>query len=408
MENQEQKLKSVDIEDNKICAEIDDEVEEIQPYATAYRIKVPIKYGDLRKKFNTFWKENKKALRKQFDIPDKKKGGKDSKEAQKALESNLGVEKLYHVLLCDYIIDKKPNVLFVEEIDIKNFEPGKITSVEAKIYEIPKVEMTGEINMDIDMSNFKVKDEDEAWKKRVEDLRQKYRDEVPHDGSLNENCNVVIDIISSKDGMPHPGLTITRKGIDIQSIIGTPAIKEAILSHKKGDRFEVTMKDEKESIIVSQIMIWDSFKVSFPEVNDELAKKDGFDSLDDMKETYITNIRNSVNELRKNYIVQRVCKSIINNMEFTSIPEPWINAKATATIQKHVKDFGSLEKAISTIGVIDEEQLVEMFRAQSMTELIQFMALKKYAELNDIHLVKNNMVVVADHMMENVRLVNAN
>jgi len=394
MENLEQKSKSEDIKDESV---------ELKPYATAFRVSVNIKYGDLRKKFNSYWKEHKKSLRKKFGIVDK---NVKSKEAQKMIENNIGIEKLYSTVITDYVMDKLPAVLFVEEIEVKNFEPGETVIINAKIYEIPKVELNDGINMEVNMSNFKVRDPKENLKKRIDDIVNKYRKEVPYEGALNDNCNVVVDIISSKDGMPFPQMTITRKGIDIKNIIDTPKIKEAIIAHKKGDKFEVHTEDEQNSKIITQIKIWDSFKIELPEVNDDLAIKEGYSSLDELKKSYLGNLEEHVNKLKNDYVVNKICKNIINSMEFTAIPEPWLEAKSRATLYKHVNEMGGLDKALDIIGAESEQQVIEMFKAQAMTELVQFMALKKYAEINNINTNKNNMQPIAEHIIENARLIN--
>jgi trigger factor len=144
-----------------------------------------------------------------------------------------------------------------------------------------------------------------------------------------ENGDVVeIDFIGKIDGVPFEGGAAKGYKLEIGSKSFIDNFEDQILSHKKGDSFDVSVKfpdgyhakDLSGKPAVFSINLNNIYRKELPELNDEFAKTMNFESVAKMEEMILNNAVNSLNKQAKNLIKKQVLDAIIEKYDF-EIPE---------------------------------------------------------------------------------------
>ncbi len=212
--------------------------------------------------------------------------------------SSLNLEGLKFT--CDFVINKRP------DFELKEY----------KNFEIPKPPSVSKENM---------------VQKTLEDLRHKFGNTSPFsdDDFIQMNDNVIIDYDASADGNVVDFLC--AKG-ELLTVGTTPFVgfDDNLLGMKVGETrtFKVMGPDAgKEEIIGKEIQfsvtLQNGSRIEPMPLDDELAKKIGFESLEMMKTQAAAMASNRVEKLDHNNLTDQAIKRLVANHEVT-IPS-WLS-----------------------------------------------------------------------------------
>lgn len=386
--------------------------------AIPYRVEFSIPYEEMKKAFDEYWEKDADKLIA-FYKPQvrKSKGGKINKEkARKILESNMPPGQLYQNALAGILetaLKEKDKELFhIDALTLFDYEKDKDSVLVGRVYYWP--EMTLKDGVTSDSLIFEAKEPfkpepERVWEGKKTELWHKHKtvskDELDS-GPVQDNHDLLVDIIASCENVPYEKGTVRGTWFELRTL--SPEIRDAIKTHNVGDLFETdftmtSMDKEKEGKKVhAHIKIFKAREIIYKEVNDELAKIEGFDSLDAMKAGFFADYFKYVEDVKRGVAFEVVIQEILKNCIVPAVPDRWVDLKVQSMINAHVAQFkGDKDKAMATVGAKDEDELRELFRGEVFREVLRGLAFGLYKKLNGLDKVED--IEVYDSMVKKIK-----
>jgi len=392
-DNQEPKSQS---EDTKFPMEIE---ALLQPH----RAIIQIPTSELRKRFDDFFHAYEAVLVAKYKVKGRRGKGGKVKNAKKILEKQLGVNNLYHDVLAQVLRDNLPEVFFVEGFRLSDFSDDEETApLVAKFYYYPELELNGDI--DYVCENPVMQDEEAAWEDRCRELQHqhKYNEEYTEDSLDADNLEVLLDLIVSDDQY-----TLRRKWLELTHL--PSSLQEEIRKHKKGDLFETKYLAPNLSggdgadELDAHIKIYDVRTLIRPEVDDELAKKAGFDSLQLLRNQFQADYDQYVEQAQAGVAFDHIVEEMLGKCKLPQIPNSIIEQNAESRLSEHLRRCkDDKQMAMKVVGVSKWGELEAKFRASVIHDILRDLAARKYAEMHDLPVKEK---ILMDHMVSQIEWV---
>jgi trigger factor len=271
--------------------------------------------------------------------------------------------------------DKKLNPAMQPKIEISSFDPEKandnlVYNLSFEIYpDVPDVDLAKvKLNKSVvDVSEKEVNDGLERLQKSQKNFVAPKKDRAAKIGDV-----VVIDFEGKVDGVAFEGGTAKGFQLELGSKQFIEGFEEQLVGTKKGETkiVKVTFPEAYGSKALAgkksefEVTVHDILESQLPEIDEELAKKVGFENLDKLKEAvkaqigkdFETIIRTKLKKelfdaLDKTYVFA-VPESMVE-LEFNSISESIKNDEPTKkTTAKEEKEFKTLAERRVRLGII--------------------------------------------------------
>lgn len=226
-----------------------------------------------------------KHLSREVKVPGFRKGKVPANVAEKNLDPNvLANEVAEHAInntLNEVIEVENLRVLDQPAISLKKFVPFTEMEFEAEIEVIPDITLG-------DYKKLKVKKEVKKVEKAdidevIDRVKQNLAEKKAVKREAKDGDEVTIDFVGKKDGEAFDGGTSEGYELVLGSKTFIPGFEEAIIGHKTGDKFEVSLsfpKDYHAEHLKGQAVVFDVTlqkitEVTLPELDDKLAAKVG-------------------------------------------------------------------------------------------------------------------------------------
>ncbi|MCF8480002.1 MAG: trigger factor [Rhodospirillum sp.] len=232
----------------------------------------------------------------------------------------------------------------------------------------------------------------------LEDLRQRSKAHEPAEGKVAENGDMAkIDFLGKLDGEPFEGGAAEDYDLELGSGSFIPGFEDQLVGLKAGDAktvevsfpedypaehlagkpvlFEVTVKEIKQAIV--------------PEIDDELAKKFGKETLDELKEAVRGDLQGEYDEVSKAKVKRKLLDALADAYSF-DVPEGLVSAEFDGIwgqIQQ-AKEQGSLEE--EDAGKSDEELTTE-YRAIAERRVRLGLLLAEVGQRNEINVAQDDL-----------------
>jgi len=362
----------------------------VEPMACPYRAIIKVSYDSLREKFDTFWGTNGSFIVEKVGYKGKKhKGGLvDLVEAKTYLESHLGVNKLYRQVLVElaltYLTEKYEEVgskpMFIERINLNSvFAPDQELYVLCIFYFWPKLMYSGD-PLTFNFVRPRSRSGEAETERRLKQIASQFPVIASVEGDdITSEMEVLYDVIASVNSEPYEEGTL-RKQWNSVAQIESPALKDALLSHKKGDLFECSFT-HKDVDITAHIKIYDTRIVKERDLDDPelyvLAK------LGD-RESYTKRVCDEFATYMDQVEAQTGFDDVLNGLTLNStiepIPQKWIDLNTDHMKNEHIaKNGGDKEKALRVLNVENEEKLIQLFEQHVLRSAITQMAVNYYS-----------------------------
>jgi len=406
MENQEQKSQSettVDLEQPYVAS--------LEPLPSPYRAVIEFSSKKLRKLFDDYWRENEVDILAKYPVQAKKEKGGKVPTAKKLLENNIPLNKLYAQVLFDVVIDTVDSVFYVEYVNLANFVKNDVSEITSVFYTYPELELQEPISYEVKPA-FDY-DPDTQWEQRKLVLQHKHKKTAPcDDEEVKENHSILLDIHASCEGEPHAEGTFHRQWVEWK-MLNVPKLKEELLQHKKGDLFEISYEldptkapDMEGKTIDAHVKIYELQTVEYPEIDDEIAKKEGFDSIAELEKIFREEYENYISQARKALVADHMINEILTKSKIPLLPAKWVQFATENIIEQNSLQFGGdRKKLMNAVGATTEERLHEIFKAQAHREALTILAVRKYADMHGLDRPEEDNEDIFRHMMDHVEWV---
>lgn len=359
--------------------------------ATPFRSIVYFDYADLRGKFDEYWEMTHHMFEKKFKVKGKKGKGGRIKNSKEYLERTVGHTKLYGEVLWHEASEKLGDPLFFNAISLESFEPGCTYAV-CVYYKCPTMKLRGDI--DFKLVREISYDKEDAWEKRCKELQYKYRSVAPYVGDecVKETQQVLLDLVANCEGVPYPNATAQGMWFDVVTI-AIKTLKTELLSHKRGDLFEISFENDDKKKVDVQVKIHDIKDIQLPVVDDDLAKDAGFDDLTTLQNKFYEEYDNYVKNAEESLACDHILTELITKSDIGPVPNEYVRLNVDNSIKDFVDNHrGDKNKAMRSIGAHNEGEMRSLFTGQVHRDLYQKIAMRYYADIYNIDYDTGNIL----------------
>ena len=278
------------------------------------------------------------------------------------------------------------------EFDIVSIDDNGVV-FKARVYTKPEVEIKDYKGIEVTKAPVEVTEEDiktELEQKRV----QASRLIDITDRAVENGDKVDIDYEGSVDGVPFDGGKAEHQSLVIGSGSFIPGFEEQIIGKNIGDEFDINVTFPTEyhaSELAGKAAV---FKIKLhgikfnemPEIDDEFAKDNGFDTLDEYKDDIKARITDRKNKEADAGVEEQIINALIEKLE-ADIPEAMFKAEAENMLRDYDNrlrmqglDIGTYMKYTG----MTLDQMRDQFKPQAERQVKTRLALEKIAELEKL------------------------
>lgn len=315
------------------------------------QVAIELTEQEVKKHIDSFFKDLAKNR-----IP----GFRPGKAPRKVLEQNFGGhEAIYAEITSDMVNEVLPlaldskDVIFIDDPKLvdekaKSVEDGKPYTFEVYGEVAPKLTLTSVEPVEIEMPPATATDEEiEA---QLESLRDYYYEFEEVDRAAEEGDYVMMSIDAKADGVAVDALNSPSRLVELGSDALPKELTDQVIGMKKDDTkefdFEVAEDDEqladfKGKTIHAQVTVSKVQTKELPTLDEEFAKRIGFDTLEQTREEIAKQI-NSQRERQLPELKERRCVEALAKRIEGEIPESYINYSRDEVLREF---FNNLQSA---------------------------------------------------------------
>lgn len=259
--------------------------------------------------------------------------------------------------------DLEADIVGTPKIELNTVAPGNALTFEAKAALIPEVNLPklDKISVSVEKKAVDKKKIDET----VDAVRGMHAVEKPKDGAATGSDKLMIDMNMSLDGVPIEGGQAKDYQVYLSEDHYIPGFNKEVEGLKKGDKKSFTI-DFPESHYQKQLAGKNvAFDVSvnevleriLPEANDELAKKLGQESMEELRKLIESNLEKEAEQKANQAAEIEMLDKLIEKTSFGTIPEVIVDAERT-------KMFYELKADIEKNGITIDQYLADIKKTE--------------------------------------------
>lgn len=361
--------------------------------------KNPLEKGQLELTITVETSELEKYLRSAADrlsAKNKVPGFRPGKVPFEIAKKKFGEMAIYQEAL-DEIITKtyyqaitqeKLEVVGQAKIDIEKLAPQNPVVYKATISLMPETTL-GEWQK-IKITQNKVEANEEDLQKTLAQLQEMNTKEIPVDRPIQKDDKIEVDFVTKMDNVAIENGTHYKFPIIIGRGNMIPGFEDKLINLKKDQEidftlqfpdkyFQKSMSGKSADFHVKIVSVMERQK---PEINDDFAKKVGFDTLTELKELLKTNIVKEKEQKELQRVESEAIQEIIKTANFSDIPELLIDGEIHKMI--HELEHNVNEQGLDLAGYLKSinkthEDLHTDFRNQAIERIKAALALRQLA-----------------------------
>ncbi|WP_067139671.1 trigger factor [Oceanivirga salmonicida] len=326
------------------------------------------------------------------------------------------VEKHFEGQIREEIFTKLINKEFSKAIEEKNVEPVSRLEVVSDNITKDKVEavITFAVRPEFELPEYKgleveIDDlpevDDEAVNKSVENVaaRLKTYEKVEGKDTAEKGDIVNINFEGFVDGTAFEGGKSENFDLELGSHSFIDTFEDQIVGHKLDEEFEVNVKFPEEyhaenlkgKPAMFKVKLNSIKEVKMPEINDELAKKQGYDTLEDYKTFVKSNLEAQRLEQLNNMKYQKVIDKIVKSATIT-VPEVLITEEKDREIEAFKKQLAQYGQNLETF-LTSSKKTMEEFEKDALGKAEEVV---KFRLIASEIIKKENLEVTKDDINE--------
>ena len=358
------------------------EIEEVGPCKKLLKFEIP------KETIEEEWQKQLKEVSRMANLPGFRKG----KAPRKLLEKNYGdkiVEEVKRAIVSssyqETIEKNKLSPVGDPDIGDINLELGKPLKFEVTLEVLPTFELGEYKGMQLKRKPVSVTDED--IDKALETIsRQKAQLTVVKKGKVKDEDFIICDCEVGVNGevvWTDKELEVMVSGSQVADI-NVPDLKNSLVGAKSedkvsvdvelGDSFSVEQHRNKSAKL--EISIKEIKRPKSPEINDELAKQVGYDTLDELKEFMSQRLEMEKKRMAEGEMQEQISSKLIEMADF-DMPEDMKTHHTNERLHKYQHDLinkgtpqEEIEKNLEDLKSASEESVVRDFKMSLVLEQI--------------------------------------
>ncbi len=315
------------------------------------------------------------------------------------------IEKTFADDIRDEILNRVIREEYAEVLKDKSFRPVselQITDlklekdslkVNLKVAVFPEFDLPEYKGLNIELEKVEVSDEDVSSQLDKMLSRAKKYEKTIREEAKNGDI-ATIDFEGFVDGVAFEGGKAEGHKLELGSKTFIDNFEEQIIGHKVGEEFEVNVKFPEEyhaenlkgKPAVFKTKLHSLEEIVLPELNDDFAKENGADTLEDLKTNVRANLLVEKENQAKNVKLSKIVEKIVDGVNL-EVPEILVEQDIDANISQFVQQLQmqgmNLESYLSMTGQT-VEKMREDLRANAIKGIKTSFVLSKIGETEDI------------------------
>lgn len=314
------------------------------------------------------------------------------------------IDRLFPSEFQKVIDENKLDIAFRPTIEKMNFELGKDVELKVSVELKPEVKIGQYKDVEVEYEEFK--NPEDAQNKELEQIQQRFSKLTSVERPATDKDTVVFDFegFVGDEKIEHgEGKNYT---LNLASSNFIPGFAESLVGHSKGEEFtiDVTFPSDyhedklKGAKAQFKIKMHEVKERTLPELNDELAKKAGKDTLELLKEdikTYLENMEKSQNDKNKSEaIFDKVVNSTQINIQDTMLDREYeaIMQDAREQARYSNQDF---DKLVESEG---KENVEARFRDEAQKRIVNSLIVERIAREAEIKVEQKDIMAHINQM----------
>ena len=315
------------------------------------------------------------------------------------------IEKTFADDIRDEILNRVIREEYAEVLKDKSFRPVselQITDlklekdslkVNLKVAVFPEFDLPEYKGLNIELEKVEVSDEDVSSQLDKMASRAKKYEKTIREEAKNGDI-ATIDFEGFVDGVAFEGGKAEGHKLELGSKTFIDNFEEQIVGHKVGEEFEVNVKFPEEyhaenlkgKPAIFKIKLHSLEEIVLPELNDDFAKENGADTLEDLKTNVRANLLVEKENQAKNVKLSKIVEKIVDGVNL-EVPEILVEQDIDANIAQFVQQLQmqgmNLESYLSMTGQT-VEKMREDLRTNAIKGIKTSFVLSKIGEIEDI------------------------
>lgn len=358
------------------------EIEEIGPCKKLLKVEIP------KEKIDDEWQEQLKELCKMADLPGFRKGKAPRSLVEKKFGDRLMEDvkqKLVSSMYEEVVEKNKLSPVGEPEISDVNMELGKPLNFEVKMEVLPTFEIGEYKGIQLKKESVSVTDKDiKAALKTISG--QKTQLTIVKDGKVEDDDYIICDckvIVGRKIVFKDEDLEVMVSGSTVADI-NVPDLKSNLLGTKSGgkcsidvqlgDNFSVEQYRNKSAKL--EISVKEIKRPVSPEIDDEMAKQMGYDSLAELSEFVSKKLEAEKKRMVDNDMREQICKNLLEMANF-DLPKDVIESQTNKRLHRYQIELlnrgtplEEIEKDMGNLKNASEESVIKDFKLSLILERI--------------------------------------
>lgn len=303
-------------------------------------------------------KEWEDAIEKAFQEANKKakiSGFRPGKAPKEVFFKKYGKESLY-LDAADIVLNDAYKKMIDENSDLKIVAQPQValrSLDESKVEFLFTLTLYPEVKLGkytkLGVKKEKIEVTDEEVEKSIEEMRNRYAENVSKDGAIEEGNIAIIDFDGYKDGVRFEGGKAENYSLEVGSHTFIPGFEEQLIGLKAGDEkdIEVTFpedyhaEDLKGAKAVFKIKVNEVKEVKIPEIDKDFfddLQMEGIDSLESLQAQVKENIQAHKEHHAEDHFIDELLNKACENME-VDVPDAMVSEETDRMIRQYEENL---------------------------------------------------------------------
>ena len=308
------------------------------------------------------------------------------------------IDRLFPSEFQKAVDENKLNIAFRPEIEHIDFTIGQELKLKAKVELKPEVKLGA--YKDVEVEYKEVKTEDGALEKELEQTRRRFSTLEKVDRLATDKDTVVFDFVGFVDGEKIEHGEGKNYSLDLANSNFIPGFAEGLIGHGADEEFtiDVTFPEEyheeklKGAKAQFKIKMHEVKERKMPELDDELAKKAGKDTLEALKEdikNYLDMVvKNQNDRLKSDAIFEKILETTEIKIQDSMLDREYqaIMDEARQTASQQGADF---DKLVEQEG---KDNVEKRFREEAQKRIKNSLIVEKIAQEADLKIEQKDIM----------------
>ncbi len=342
------------------------------------------------------------------------------------IKAKVGEMKIYEQAL-EYMVrnsyeqalkDENIDPVGMPNIEVEKLAPGNELVYKATISLLPSVELPDFEKINVEKKEKEIKDED--LDRVFKDIQGMRATEVLKDGPAGEQDKIIVDMDMLHENVPLDGGQAKDHAVYLNEDYYVPGLQKELIGLKKGDDKSFKLKMPKDHYqkhmagkdVEYKVKVKEVYERSLPEINDELAKTLGQESVEKMRELIAENLAGEEKKKADQRYEVELLDTVVAGSKIGEIPEVLIDAekdKMLFELKAGVEKQGmEWSKYMENIGK-SEEKLIDGFTDQAIKRAQAALVSRQIAKENglepDFNEIEKELEVMREHYKEDAQAI---